>query len=74
MSNEVRLSIPGMKCNGCVTAIEKALNLDIGVTTAKVDLDSKTAVVESDSDLSVLLGALKAAGFDAQEIAAEDGN
>jgi Cu+-exporting ATPase len=63
-----------MKCNGCVTAIEKALNQDIGVTTARVDLDTKTAVVESDSDLSVLLGALKAAGFDAQEIALEGGN
>jgi copper chaperone CopZ len=74
MSNEVRLSIPGMKCNGCVTAIEKALNQDIGVTTARVDLDTKTAVVESDSDISVLLGALKTAGFDAQEIALEGGN
>ncbi len=73
MSSEIRLSIPGMKCNGCVTAIEAALSTEIGVARAQVELETKTAVVETDSDLSVLLGALKAAGFDAQEITAGNG-
>jgi len=68
MSKDIRLSIPGMKCNGCVSAIEKALSSEIGVISADVDLDTKTARVEADSELSVLLAALKSAGFDATEV------
>ena len=68
MSKDIRLSIPGMKCNGCVSAIEKALSGEIGVISADVDLETKTALVETDTELSVLLSALKAAGFDATEV------
>ena len=65
MSNLIRLSIPGMKCNGCVSAIEKALDNQAGVIKSEVDLASKSALVESDTSLVVLVDAIKAAGFDA---------
>ena len=68
MSNTVKLSIPGMKCNGCVSAIEKALGEQVGVIKSEVDLETKTAVVESDVPLAVLSEAIKVAGFDATEL------
>lgn len=68
MSNEIKLSIPGMKCNGCVSAIEKALADEPGVIRSEVDLATKTALVESDLSLSVLSETIKAAGFDATEL------
>ncbi len=68
MSNTIKLSIPGMKCNGCVSAIEKALGDQTGVIRSEVDLETKTALVESDVPLAVLSGAIKAAGFDATEL------
>lgn len=71
MSQNIRLSIPGMKCNGCVSAIEKALSDDIGVTSAEVELETKTASIETDAELPVLLAALKNAGFEATEMAAD---
>jgi copper chaperone CopZ len=68
MSELIKLSIPGMKCGGCVTAIEKALGDEVGVIKSEVDLATKTALVESDVSLSVLSDAIKAAGFDATEL------
>jgi copper chaperone CopZ len=68
MSNKIKLSIPGMKCNGCVSAIEKALADEPGVIQSEVDLATKTALVESDVSLSVLSDAIKTAGFDATEL------
>ena len=72
MSKLIKLSIPGMKCNGCVSAIEKALGEQSGVITSEVDLASKSASVESDASLPDLLDAIKAAGFEASELAATD--
>ena len=72
MSNTIKLSIPGMKCNGCVSAIEKALGEQAGVIKSEVDLVSKSALIESDASLVGLLDAIKAAGFDATEMAATD--
>jgi len=72
MSNTIKLSIPGMKCNGCVSAIEKALGEQAGVIKSEVDLASKSALIESDASLVALLDAIKAAGFDATELAATD--
>ena len=72
MSNTIKLSIPGMKCNGCVSAIEKALGDQAGVIRSEIDLASKSASIEYDDSLVVLLDAIKAAGFDATELAASD--
>ncbi len=73
MSKEKRFSILAMKCNGCVTAIEKAIQEatsdEIGPDRVKVDLGTKVAWVETDVAASVLIDALKLAGFDATEVA-----
>lgn len=67
MSNETRLSVPTMKCSGCVDTIEKALN-DAGVVRVIADLESKTVLVEADIPVSALIGTIKTSGFDATEI------
>ena len=72
MSNKIKLSIPGMKCAGCVSAIEKALGNEAGVIKSEVDLESKSAMVESDTSLAALISAIKAAGFEANQMAADD--
>ena len=74
MSNTIRLSIPGMKCGGCVSAIEKALGEQAGVISSQVDLETKTALVESNIAVSELNEAIKAAGFDAAEVTAGQGD
>jgi copper chaperone CopZ len=75
MSKEIRLSIPTMKCNGCVAAIEKAIQAavsdEIGIDRVKVDLETKTASVEAEVLASVLIEALESAGFDGTEVAAD---
>ena len=68
MSKTIHLSIPGMKCNGCVNAVEQALNNEAGVNQVSVDLESNRAEVESDSPVAVLVAAIKTAGFDAEEV------
>ena len=68
----IRLAIPGIKCNGCVAAIEKALGDESGVIKSEVDLETKTATIESNVSLAVLVDAVKAAGFDATELVSED--
>jgi len=72
MSKKFKLSIPGMKCAGCVSAIEKALGNEVGVIKSEVDLERKRAMVESDGSLVALVSAIKAAGFEANELAADD--
>ena len=75
MSKEILLSIPTMKCNGCVAAIEKAIQAavsdEIGIDRVKVDLETKTASVEAEVLASVLIDVLESAGFDATEVAAD---
>ncbi len=68
----IRLAIPGIKCNGCVAAIEKVLGDEPGVIKSQVDLETKTATIESNVSQSVLVEAVKAAGFDAAELLSED--
>ena len=68
MSKIIHLSVPGMKCGGCVSAIEQALGNETGITEYQVNLDTKRAWVETDSALAVLVGTIKAAGFDATEV------
>ena len=46
-----KLIIEGMTCGHCAARVEKALKEVDGVTTAKVDLGSKTANVELEHDI-----------------------
>lgn len=62
---EKKLLIEGMKCMHCKASVEKALSAVPGVSGAEVDLESKTAVIRTDSDVAdqVLMDAVKAKGF-----------
>ena len=53
------LGIGGMTCDDCVVDVTEALELVSGVTKATVDLDARSAVVETDEDIPP--GALGAA-------------
>ena len=65
---EVRLSIAGMMCAGCVSSVEEALMSVPGVETALVNLGERTATVAGDFDVKALQAAVKKAGFEAQEL------
>lgn len=73
MKQIIRLAIPGMKCNGCVAAIENTLGDETGVIKCEVDLETKTATIESNVSPVVIIDAIKTAGFDATELVNQDG-
>jgi Cu+-exporting ATPase len=67
-AREIRLSITGMMCAGCVSAVEKALADVAGVTSALVNLGERTATVVGQVDPSALIQAVRNAGFDAAQL------
>ena len=72
MNQIIRLVIPSIQCNGCVTAIEKAFGNETGVIKFDVDLETKTATVETNVSLAILIDAIKIAGFEATRLVGED--
>jgi Cu2+-exporting ATPase len=62
------LDVEGMKCAGCVRAVENQLAQQAGVISATVNLVTEVAMVECEPnvDPAVLAGKLTAAGFPAQ--------
>jgi Cu+-exporting ATPase len=68
MDKTVRLSISGMACAGCVSAVEEALQSVTGVKSAIVNLGERTAVVSGSADVQAMLGAVKSAGYSASEL------
>lgn len=61
----VRLSILGMRCAGCVSAVDSALNAVDGVTEVAVNFADHSAFVKGNADPEKLKAAIKGAGFDA---------
>ena len=60
------LSVGGMHCQKCVARVTEALQGIEGVTSASVDLDAASAVVEGHGyDADALVAAVKEAGFEA---------
>lgn len=68
MSKEIRLSISGMSCAGCVAAVENSLREVAGVEEAMVNLGERTALVIGDVLPDRLVSAVKKAGYDAAEL------
>ena len=62
---EIRLSILGMRCAGCVSAIEGALATVDGVTSVSVNFADHSAIIKGTADSEALKQAAKEAGFDA---------
>jgi P-type Cu+ transporter len=61
----LRLSILGMTCAGCVSAVEAALKGVPGVTSATVNFADHSAVVKGTVDPDALVAAVKQAGYEA---------
>ena len=59
----LKLSIEGMSCQHCVARVQKALASVAGVENAKVDLDTKTALVSGSPDKTALKAAVDDVGF-----------
>ena len=63
-----RLSISGMSCAGCVTAVEKALKSVPGVRQAVVNFAEHTAEVDGTASGEQLIKAVTDAGYEAAEL------
>jgi Cu2+-exporting ATPase len=66
IENKITLDVEGMKCAGCVKAVEKQLTQFPGVDNACVNLATGVAVVNSEEftiDVDALVKELTAAGF-----------
>lgn len=61
----IRLSILGMRCAGCVSAVEGALTGVTGVSEVTVNFADHSAQVKGQADPEQLKQAVKDAGFDA---------
>ncbi len=67
LDERVELSVGGMRCNGCVTSIGRALREVEGVSDVTVDLGAAKAVVTGIAlDSEVLCAEVKALGFDCE--------
>ncbi|MBS3953258.1 MAG: copper-translocating P-type ATPase [Methylomicrobium sp.] len=64
-NNALRLSILGMRCAGCVSAVEGALKEVPGVLEVTVNFADHSAFVKGDADPDLLKQAVISAGFDA---------
>ena len=64
------LSITGMSCGHCVTHVKTALEGVDGVDSAEVSLDANSTTVMASTEVldDALIGAVKAAGYDADVI------
>lgn len=65
-----KLTIEGMSCNHCVKRVESAL-LDLeGLVSVKVNLSSKSAMVDVEDDFNdtLLFNAIDDAGYDLVQV------
>jgi Cu2+-exporting ATPase len=66
-----RLTVPGMRCAGCIGTIERELAKVPGIAAARANLSAKRVAISHDPvlDEGVLTAALLALGFDSQPVA-----
>jgi copper chaperone CopZ len=63
-----KLSIPAMKCGGCVSTVESTLKALSDVDTVVVDLESKQVTIEGEVSIDTAIAAVTNAGFPAEKI------
>ena len=70
---ETRLTVPGMRCAGCIATIERGLLTLNGVASARVNLSARRVTVSHDQRLNedCLVDELGRLGFDAQPVSAD---
>lgn len=66
-----RLTVPGMKCAGCIGKIERELPKTAGIAAARANFSAKRVAIRHDPalDEGALTAALLALGFEAQPVA-----
>jgi Cu2+-exporting ATPase len=71
--SETRLTVPGIRCAGCIAKIERGLAGVPGVAAARVNFTAKRVAVQHDPSLGEedLLEAMRSLGFDAHRAAAD---
>jgi copper chaperone CopZ len=70
--NTIELTVTGMRCNGCVESVTRAINECEGVEETSVDLAAGRARVRgSGFDRSSLAEAVRSLGFEVEVIPAE---
>lgn len=63
----LELKVDGMRCNGCVTSVQRALSEIAGVTDADVRLDEGRALIRGEGySVQELVEAVKSLGFEAR--------
>lgn len=60
------LTVNGMTCGHCETAVKNALKNVPGVQDVRVDLQGGTASVQGEADAQALIAAVKEEGYGAQ--------
>ena len=63
MDAQIILKIEGMSCHMCTGKVEKALKDIAGVTSVRVDLGKKEAVVAGSAEYGVLAKTVEDQGF-----------
>jgi len=67
MSEQIKLSISGMSCGGCVSSVEKSLAAVTGVEQTEVKLDDSSATLTGSATAQALIAAIKEAGYGAAD-------
>ena len=63
----LELKIDGMRCNGCVTSVQRALSEISGVADAEVRLDEGRALIRGNGvSMEKLIDAVQSLGFEAR--------
>jgi copper chaperone len=63
--NTLTLSVPGMTCGHCESAVKNEVGNVPGVTAVEIDLESKDVTVTgTDLDRSAIVAAIDEAGYD----------
>ena len=65
---DVTLNISGMKCNGCVSNVQRALEAIEGVESVQVSLEQHNAVIHGDVAAQTLATAVTSAGYPAEVV------
>ena len=63
--SSIELHVEGMKCGGCVSAVEDAIKQVAGVSGVTVSLEDKQASVQGTATTEALIAAVQAAGYSA---------